>query len=128
MVHSSSGDFWTLLGTVLYPFLAIWRLISNFLFSNPPPAQTSVRAASLETSNLASSSNSEKRYLCFPHLQNILVMPNALFKMEKKKIYRYFAFFLCKGENPACSEALLYHLGNSYLSFLSHLSRKSIPC
>ncbi|CAI9162065.1 unnamed protein product [Rangifer tarandus platyrhynchus] len=61
MVHSSSGDFWTLLGTVLYPFLAIWRLISNFLFSNPPPAQTSVRAASLETSNLASSSNSEKR-------------------------------------------------------------------
>ena len=61
MVHYSSGDFWTLLGTVLYPFLAIWRLISNFLFSNPPPAQTSVRAASLETSNLVSSNNSEKK-------------------------------------------------------------------
>ena len=61
MVHSSSGDFWTLLGTVLYPFLAIWRLISTFLFSNPPPAQNSVRAASLETSNLVSSNNSEKK-------------------------------------------------------------------
>ncbi|XP_030888786.1 UBX domain-containing protein 4 [Leptonychotes weddellii] len=69
MVHSSSGDFWTLLGTVLYPFLAIWRLISNFLFSNPP-AQTSVRAASSESSNLASSSNSEKRYLfVFTHFR-----------------------------------------------------------
>ncbi|XP_071072573.1 UBX domain-containing protein 4 isoform X2 [Dasypus novemcinctus] len=61
MVPSSSGDIWTLLGTVLYPFLAIWRLISNFLFSNPPPAQTSVRTASSEYSNPASSSNSEKR-------------------------------------------------------------------
>ncbi|XP_006880795.1 PREDICTED: UBX domain-containing protein 4 [Elephantulus edwardii] len=62
MVHSSSGDIWTLLGTVLYPFLAIWRLISNFLFSTPPTVvQTSVRVASSEPSNSASSSNSEKR-------------------------------------------------------------------
>ncbi|XP_077009786.1 UBX domain-containing protein 4 [Tamandua tetradactyla] len=60
MVPSSSGDIWTLLGTVLYPFLAIWRLISNFLFSNPP-TQNSVRTASAEHSNHASSSNSEKR-------------------------------------------------------------------
>uniref|UniRef100_H0WLN1 UBX domain-containing protein 4 n=1 Tax=Otolemur garnettii TaxID=30611 RepID=H0WLN1_OTOGA len=61
IVHSSSGDIWTLLGTVLYPFLAIWRLISNFLFSNPPPAQTSVRVPSSEPQNPASSSKSEKR-------------------------------------------------------------------
>ncbi|KAF4026502.1 hypothetical protein G4228_018581 [Cervus hanglu yarkandensis] len=84
MVHSSSGDFWTLLGTVLYPFLAIWRLISNFLFSNPPPAQTSVRAASLETSNLASSSNSEKRE---PVRKRVLEKRGEDFKKEGK-IYR----------------------------------------
>ncbi|XP_039730494.1 UBX domain-containing protein 4 [Pteropus medius] len=84
MVHSSSGDFWTLLGTVLYPFLAIWRLISNFLFSNPPPAQTSVRAASSESSTLASSSNSEKRE---PVRKRVLEKRGEDFKKEGK-IYR----------------------------------------
>ncbi|XP_068401300.1 UBX domain-containing protein 4 isoform X1 [Eschrichtius robustus] len=84
MVHSSSGDFWTFLGTVLYPFLAIWRLISNFLFSHPPPAQTSVRAASLESSNLASSSNSEKRE---PVRKRVLEKRGEDFKKEGK-IYR----------------------------------------
>lgn len=84
MVHSSSGDFWTLLGTVLYPFLAIWRLISNFLFSNPPPAQTSVRAASPESSNLASSSNSENRE---PVRKRVLEKRGEDFKKEGK-IYR----------------------------------------
>uniref|UniRef100_A0A8C0KUA2 UBX domain-containing protein 4 n=1 Tax=Canis lupus dingo TaxID=286419 RepID=A0A8C0KUA2_CANLU len=83
MVHSSSGDFWTLLGTVLYPFLAIWRLISNFLFSNPP-AQTSVRAAAAESSNLASSSNSEKRD---PVRKRVLEKRGEDFKKEGK-IYR----------------------------------------
>ncbi|KAF6362371.1 UBX domain protein 4 [Rhinolophus ferrumequinum] len=83
VVHSSSGDFWALLGTVLYPFLAIWRLISNFLFSNPP-AQTSVRAASSETSNLASSSNSEKRE---PVRKRMLEKRGEDFKKEGK-IYR----------------------------------------
>lgn len=83
VVHSSSGDFWTLLGTVLYPFLAIWRLISNFLFSNPPPAQTSVRASS-ESSNLASSSNSEKRE---PVRKRVLEKRGEDFKKEGK-IYR----------------------------------------
>lgn len=83
MVHSSSGDFWTLLGTVLYPFLAIWRLISNFLFSNPPPAQTSVRSSS-ESSNLASSSNSEKRE---PVRKRVLEKRGEDFKKEGK-IYR----------------------------------------
>ncbi|XP_044098504.1 UBX domain-containing protein 4 isoform X2 [Neovison vison] len=83
MVHSSSGDFWTLLGTVLYPFLAIWRLISNFLFSNPP-AQTSVRAATSESSNLASTSNSEKRD---PVRKRVLEKRGEDFKKEGK-IYR----------------------------------------
>lgn len=118
MVHSSSGDFWTLLGTVLYPFLAIWRLISNFLFSNPP-AQTSARAASLEPANLASSSNSEKRQLCFPRLQNV---SNAT-----PFCYGYFVFFLCKGKNPDILK-LYFNISSrklTYVSFLSHVFKIS---
>lgn len=83
IVHSSSGDIWTLLGTVLYPFLAIWRLISNFLFSNPP-AQTSVRTSLPETSNPASSSKSEKRE---PVRKRVLEKRGEDFKKEGK-IYR----------------------------------------
>uniref|UniRef100_A0A5F9CPR9 UBX domain-containing protein 4 n=1 Tax=Oryctolagus cuniculus TaxID=9986 RepID=A0A5F9CPR9_RABIT len=83
IVHSSSGDIWTLLGTVLYPFLAIWRLISNFLFSNPP-AQTSVRTSLTETSNPASSSKSEKRE---PVRKRVLEKRGEDFKKEGK-IYR----------------------------------------
>lgn len=84
IVHSSSGDIWTLLGTVLYPFLAIWRLISNFLFSNPPPAQTSARATSTEPSNSASSNKSEKRE---PVRKRVLEKRGEDFKKEGK-IYR----------------------------------------
>ncbi|XP_028627331.1 UBX domain-containing protein 4 isoform X1 [Grammomys surdaster] len=84
IVHPSSGDIWTLLGTVLYPFLAIWRLISNFLFSSPPPAQTSARAASTEPSNSASSSKSEKRE---PVRKRVLEKRGEDFKKEGK-VYR----------------------------------------
>ncbi|XP_040827440.1 UBX domain-containing protein 4 isoform X1 [Ochotona curzoniae] len=83
IVHSSGGDIWTLLGTVLYPFLAIWRLISNFLFSNPP-AQTSVRTSLPETSNSASSGKSEKRE---PVRKRVLEKRGEDFKKEGK-IYR----------------------------------------
>ncbi|XP_021092678.1 UBX domain-containing protein 4 isoform X2 [Heterocephalus glaber] len=84
IVHSSSGDIWTLLGTVLYPFLAIWRLISNFLFSNPPSAQTSVRTPSPESSNPTSSGKSEKRE---PVRKRVLEKRGEDFKKEGK-IYR----------------------------------------
>uniref|UniRef100_A0A8C5NYK7 UBX domain-containing protein 4 n=1 Tax=Jaculus jaculus TaxID=51337 RepID=A0A8C5NYK7_JACJA len=83
IVQSSSGDIWTLLGTVLYPFLAIWRLISNFLFSNPP-AQTPVRAASAEPSDPAASRKSEKRE---PVRKRVLEKRGEDFKKEGK-IYR----------------------------------------
>nr|XP_042113986.1 UBX domain-containing protein 4 [Peromyscus maniculatus bairdii] len=83
IVHSSSRDLWTLLGTVLYPFLAIWRLISNFLFSNPP-AQRSARATPTEPSNPASSTKSEKRE---PVRKRVLEKRGEDFKKEGK-IYR----------------------------------------
>lgn len=81
IVHSSSGDIWTLLGTVLYPFLAIWRFIGKFLFSSPPPAQTSSRATASETS---ASSHSEKRE---PVRKRVLEKRGDDFKKEGK-IYR----------------------------------------
>ncbi|XP_053482458.1 UBX domain-containing protein 4 [Ictalurus furcatus] len=34
---SSTGGIWGLLGTVLYPLLAVWRFLSGFIFSSPPP-------------------------------------------------------------------------------------------
>ncbi|XP_025896638.1 UBX domain-containing protein 4 [Nothoprocta perdicaria] len=45
VVQASGGDLWKFLGTILYPLLAVWRFISNFLFTGPPPAQAAARAA-----------------------------------------------------------------------------------
>ncbi|OPJ79747.1 UBX domain-containing protein 4 [Patagioenas fasciata monilis] len=45
VVQSSGGDLWKFLGTILYPLLAVWRFISNFLFTSPPPSQSNVRPA-----------------------------------------------------------------------------------
>ncbi|NWW87286.1 UBXN4 protein, partial [Rhynochetos jubatus] len=65
VVQASGGDLWKFLGTILYPLLAVWRFISNFLFTSPPPSQSAVRSAhqqdhsspsasgSIEQSNLA---------------------------------------------------------------------------
>ncbi|XP_012674436.2 UBX domain-containing protein 4 [Clupea harengus] len=38
VVQSSGGGMWALLGTILYPLLAVWRFLSGFLFCSPPPA------------------------------------------------------------------------------------------
>ncbi|KAG7331472.1 hypothetical protein KOW79_005441 [Hemibagrus wyckioides] len=35
---SSTGGIWALLGTILYPLLAVWRFLSGFVSSSPPPA------------------------------------------------------------------------------------------
>ncbi|XP_028928391.1 UBX domain-containing protein 4 isoform X2 [Ornithorhynchus anatinus] len=42
---STGGDLWAFLGTILYPLIAVWRIISNFLFASPPPAQAAARPA-----------------------------------------------------------------------------------
>ncbi|RXN38721.1 UBX domain-containing 4 [Labeo rohita] len=34
---SAGGGVWAMLGSLLYPLLAVWRFISGFLFSSPPP-------------------------------------------------------------------------------------------
>ncbi|NWX20536.1 UBXN4 protein, partial [Aegotheles bennettii] len=45
VVQASGGDLWKFLGTILYPLLAVWRFISNFLFTSPPPTQSAARSA-----------------------------------------------------------------------------------
>uniref|UniRef100_A0A8C9YPA4 UBX domain-containing protein 4 n=1 Tax=Sander lucioperca TaxID=283035 RepID=A0A8C9YPA4_SANLU len=37
VVQSSAGGVWALVGTLLYPLLAVWRFLSSFLFTSPTP-------------------------------------------------------------------------------------------
>ncbi|KAM9304902.1 UBX domain-containing protein 4 [Gastrophryne carolinensis] len=63
VVQSSDGGVWGILGTLLYPLLAVWRFISSFLFSSPPPAQHTDRTAypQPEATNATSSNSSEPK-------------------------------------------------------------------
>nr|XP_020865115.1 UBX domain-containing protein 4 isoform X4 [Phascolarctos cinereus] len=87
VVQSSGGELWKFLGTVLYPFFAIWRLISNFLFTSPPPPQTSIRSATLEHTNPTASSSSENRSNREGVRKRVLEKRGEDFKKEGK-IYR----------------------------------------
>ncbi|KFO81150.1 UBX domain-containing protein 4, partial [Cuculus canorus] len=61
VVQASGGDLWKFLGTILYPLLAVWRFISNFLFTSPPPSQPAARSAhQQEHSNPSTSSSVEQ--------------------------------------------------------------------
>ncbi|NXW61667.1 UBXN4 protein, partial [Eurystomus gularis] len=60
VVQASGSDLWKFLGTILYPLLAVWRFISNFLFSSPPPSQSTVRSTHQQDhSNPSPSSSTE---------------------------------------------------------------------
>ncbi|XP_010139761.1 PREDICTED: UBX domain-containing protein 4 [Buceros rhinoceros silvestris] len=63
VVQASGSDLWKFLGTILYPLLAVWRFISNFLFTSPPPSQSTVRSAPQQdhASPSASSSTEQSR-------------------------------------------------------------------
>ncbi|NXH86206.1 UBXN4 protein, partial [Edolisoma coerulescens] len=58
VVQASGSDLWKFLGTILYPLLAVWRFISNFLFTSPPPSQPSVRSAHQQDHSAPSTSGS----------------------------------------------------------------------
>ncbi|KFW87490.1 UBX domain-containing protein 4, partial [Phalacrocorax carbo] len=58
VVQASGGDLWKFLGTILYPLLAVWRFISNFLFTSPPPSQSAVRPAHQQDHSSPSTSSS----------------------------------------------------------------------
>ncbi|XP_076854434.1 UBX domain-containing protein 4 [Brachyhypopomus gauderio] len=58
---SGGGGFWALLGTILYPLLAVWRFLSGFLFSSPPPGAAMATAAARPHANASTSSTEPKR-------------------------------------------------------------------
>ncbi|KAL0963919.1 hypothetical protein UPYG_G00315350 [Umbra pygmaea] len=60
VVQSSSGEgIWAVLGTILYPLLAVWRFLSGFLFTSPPTAGTAgPRAPARRPDNASGSSSS----------------------------------------------------------------------
>uniref|UniRef100_A0A8C5SQ66 UBX domain-containing protein 4 n=1 Tax=Laticauda laticaudata TaxID=8630 RepID=A0A8C5SQ66_LATLA len=81
VVQSSSGDLWKFLGTILYPLIAVWRFISNFLFTNPPSSQPPARHHQQQHSNPSAPSTAE------PNRKRVLEKRNEEFKKEGK-IYR----------------------------------------
>ncbi|KAL2081250.1 hypothetical protein ACEWY4_023103 [Coilia grayii] len=48
VVQSSGGGLWALLGTILYPLLAVWRFLSGFLFCSPPPPSGGATASTAQ--------------------------------------------------------------------------------
>uniref|UniRef100_A0A670IF12 UBX domain-containing protein 4 n=1 Tax=Podarcis muralis TaxID=64176 RepID=A0A670IF12_PODMU len=85
VVQSSSGDFWRFLGTILYPLIAVWRFISNFLFTNPPPSQPTARPHQQDHSNPSASSTAESSRQAVR--KRVLEKRGEEFKKEGK-IYR----------------------------------------
>lgn len=67
VVHSSAGGgVWAMLGSLLFPLLAVWRFISGFLFRSPPPSaparpQNQHAANTFSTGSSSSSSSSEPK-------------------------------------------------------------------
>ncbi|XP_078538579.1 UBX domain-containing protein 4 isoform X2 [Lissotriton helveticus] len=62
VVQSSEGGLWTFFGTILYPLVAVWRFLSNFLLSSPPSSQASTRSTyEQERSNPSTSSSTEPK-------------------------------------------------------------------
>ncbi|XP_074857654.1 UBX domain-containing protein 4 [Carettochelys insculpta] len=57
VVQASGGDLWKFLGTILYPLIAVWRFISNFLFTSPPPSKPTVTAGRQQEHSNPSPSN-----------------------------------------------------------------------
>ncbi|XP_042312300.1 UBX domain-containing protein 4 [Sceloporus undulatus] len=85
VVQSSNGDFWRFLGTILYPLIAVWRFISNFLFTSPPPSQPPVGRHQQEHSEANSSNAAEPSRQAIR--KRVLEKRSEEFKKEGK-IYR----------------------------------------
>uniref|UniRef100_A0A3Q4AUF0 UBX domain-containing protein 4 n=1 Tax=Mola mola TaxID=94237 RepID=A0A3Q4AUF0_MOLML len=59
-VAHSSGDIWAVLGTLLYPLLALWRFLSSFLFANPPTLQAASRGPAHQSTSYTNSASEKK--------------------------------------------------------------------
>lgn len=73
VVQSSGAGIWAVLGTLLYPLLAVWRFLSSFLFAAPPPPGAAHPSNSY--TNSTSASDKAKRWgqslLLFKEIQGL---------------------------------------------------------
>lgn len=60
VVQSSGGGIWTVLGTLLYPLLAVWRFLSSFVFASPSPRESAPRGQTPPQSNSHTSLGPDK--------------------------------------------------------------------
>ncbi|XP_068429006.1 UBX domain-containing protein 4 [Clinocottus analis] len=60
VVQSSDGGIWAILGTLLYPLLAVWRFLSSFLFATPPPPGAASRGSAQPSGSYTNASASDK--------------------------------------------------------------------
>ncbi|XP_070802712.1 UBX domain-containing protein 4 isoform X1 [Pituophis catenifer annectens] len=84
VVQSSNGDLWKFLGTILYPLIAVWRFISNFLFTSPPSSQPPARHQQQHSNPSAPNTAEPNRQAV---RKRVLEKRNEEFKKEGK-IYR----------------------------------------
>ncbi|NWR57677.1 UBXN4 protein, partial [Bucorvus abyssinicus] len=87
VVQASGSDLWKFLGTILYPLLAVWRFISNFLFTSPPPSQSTVRSAHQQDHSSPSASSSTEQSRQAVVRKRVVEKRGEDFKKEGK-IYR----------------------------------------
>lgn len=60
VVPSSGSGIWTVLGTLLYPLLAVWRFLSSLVFASPSPREAASRGQSQSQSNAHTSPGPDK--------------------------------------------------------------------
>ncbi|CAN9498055.1 unnamed protein product [Ophioblennius macclurei] len=74
VVQSSGGGIWAVLGTIIYPLLAMWRFLSSFLFAAPPtprpPAARGPTAQQPTSHTNAGSSKTKRESLTKHSLEN----------------------------------------------------------
>uniref|UniRef100_A0A8C7NW98 UBX domain-containing protein 4 n=1 Tax=Oncorhynchus mykiss TaxID=8022 RepID=A0A8C7NW98_ONCMY len=59
---TSGGGIWAVLGTILYPLLAVWRFLSGFLFTSPPiPGAAGPRGPGQRPNTASGSSSGEPK-------------------------------------------------------------------
>ncbi|XP_035030743.1 UBX domain-containing protein 4 [Hippoglossus stenolepis] len=61
VVQSSGGGIWAVLGTLLSPLLAVWRFLSTFLFTTPPPPGPASQGPSQQSSSYTNSSSASDK-------------------------------------------------------------------
>ncbi|XP_041806175.1 UBX domain-containing protein 4 isoform X1 [Chelmon rostratus] len=61
VVQTSGGGIWAVLGTLLYPLLAVWRFLSSFMFAKPPPPGASARRPAHQSNSYTNSASDKPK-------------------------------------------------------------------